>query len=149
MERIAYFFDGFNIYFSLKFRNYNKYKWLNYYKLAEVLTPRSKQIVSVNYFSAYQSWKLEKYKRHKKYVMALRVHKINVKLGKYKKVSRQCKICGKISNNYHIEKQTDVNIAVSILKGVLLDEYDTAVLATADTDLLAPIREIHNIPNPK
>ena len=55
MERIAYFFDGFNIYHSLDDdKKFHKYKWLDFYKLAEVFTKKSQEIVSVNYFTAYQ-----------------------------------------------------------------------------------------------
>ena len=36
--RIVYFFDGFNFFHSLRDK-YRKYLWLDYRKLAEVLTP--------------------------------------------------------------------------------------------------------------
>ena len=69
-------------------------------------------------------------------------------MGKYKRTTEYCKKCNKIYKG-HKEKQTDVNIAVKILKGALLNEYDKAILATADTDLLPVIRELKAIPSPK
>ena len=39
------------------------------------------------------------------------------------------------------EKGIDVLLAVDLVRGAYLDEYDTAVVASADTDLLPALRE--------
>jgi len=77
MERVSYFFDGFNNYHALDEKiEYHKYKWLDYYKLAEIFTKKSQQIVSVNYFTAYCNWKSESLIRHQNYVSALRIKNV-------------------------------------------------------------------------
>lgn len=150
MNRRAFFFDGFNIYHSLKDNlNYHKYKWLDYYALAKAFVTKKDEIVCVNYFTAYRTWKDDSYRKHRDYVEALKTRGVNVILGKFKTVSKYCKICNQVSRNYHEEKQTDVNIAIYLLKGALLNEYDTAILATADSDIVPAIRMIHSIPSPK
>jgi len=147
MERIAYFFDGFNNYHAIDEEEcYHKYKWLDYYKLAEIFTKKSQHIASVTYFTSYCNWKSESKKRHQDYVSALRTRNVNIIFGKFKRKTRKCKLCGGISNNYYEEKQTDVNIALYILKGAFLDEYDTAVLSTADTDLIPVIKTLRSMP---
>jgi len=149
MERVAYFFDGFNIYHSLDdVEEYHKYKWLDYFKLAEVYTKKSQQIVYVKYFTAYQYWKPNSYQKHQNYILALRTTPIEIIWGKYKKVTKHCKICDSVFSGY-AEKQTDVNISIHLIKGALLDEYDTAILATADTDLVPVVKELKKIPFPK
>lgn len=150
MDRVSFFFDGFNIYHSLKNNpKYNKYKWLDYSALAKAFVKKSEQIVSINYFTAYCSWKYDSYKRHQIYVQALKTCGVNVIFGKFKKVKRFCKICNKVGYDYHEEKQTDVNIAIHLLKGALLNEYDIAILATADSDIVPAVRAMNNIPVPK
>ncbi len=150
MKRVAYFIDGFNSYHALLENNsYKKYKWLNYYKLAEVLTSRNQTIASVNFFTAYREWVSDSFQRHRTYVSALQTTPVNIVFGKFKNTTRKCKICRRVSNKYHEEKQTDVNIALHLLKGAMADEYDRAVLLTADTDLLPAIRMIKNIAIPK
>ena len=146
MERIAYYFDGFNFYHSLQSNvlkpRYKDFKWFDYNKLCNVLTPKSKTISGIYYFSAYREWKTDSYRRHKNYVNALKTTGVQPVLGKFKKVTRHCVICGATSDKYHEEKQTDVNIALYLLRGALLDEYDTAILCTADSDLIPAIKEV-------
>lgn len=128
---------------------FHKYKWLDYRRIAEIFTPRSNTIVSVNYFTAYQCWKPDSFARHKRYVTALETRDITVILGKYKSKSRKCKDCGFISDDYHEEKQTDVNIALCLLRDAFLDKYDTAILCSADSDLVPIIAELKSMPKPK
>ena len=42
------------------------------------------------------------------------------------------------------EKMTDVNIATEMLQDAFLDKYDMAMLISGDSDLIPPIRAIHN-----
>jgi len=78
----------------------------------------------------------------------LKTTPINIIWGKFKKVTEHCKKCNKIYSGYK-EKQTDVNIAIRIITDALLDEYDTAILGTADTDLLPVVKKLKKIPTPK
>ncbi len=146
MERLAYFFDGFSIYHSLKYNSrYHKFMWLDYYKLAQIFTKKTQTIVSVTYFTAYSKWKLESYKRHQIYVSALRHTGVEPVFGNFKNKTIKCKICGGVSHKYHEEKETDVNIALAVLKGALLNEFDTAIISTSDSDFIPVIRYLRNL----
>lgn len=52
-------------------------------------------------------------------------------------------ITGKISTN--IDKGTDVNIAVEMLKHAYMNSYDTAVLVSRDADFSSVVRIIKNL----
>ncbi|RTY39567.1 NYN domain-containing protein [Chlorobium phaeovibrioides] len=51
--------------------------------------------------------------------------------------------CGHVRADYN-EKMTDVNIATQMLIGAYQDQYDVAVLVSGDSDLVPPIRHIHD-----
>jgi len=42
------------------------------------------------------------------------------------------------------EKQTDVNIATHLLVDAFNDKYDTAILISGDSDLVPPVKAVHN-----
>ncbi len=90
------------------------------------------------YFSAYATLKPHSMKRHKMLVDALLGRGVNVVMGKFKEKDRHCKICGAVFK-VREEKQTDVNIAVYLMKEAFADTYDTAILLTNDTDLIPAI----------
>jgi len=43
------------------------------------------------------------------------------------------------------EKMTDVNIAVEILKDVYQNEFDAALLISADSDLVPPVKTVREL----
>ena len=151
--RVVAFVDGFNLYHSLDYlergeteadrTKYRKYKWLNLRKLLENFIDATKEdLTRVLYFTAYPTWDPDKKLRHETYVSALRTVSIEVIFGEFKDSMVQCRVpkpsgCQEFYQA-HEEKQTDVNIAVSIME--LADEYDKLLLLTADSDQVPPIR---------
>jgi uncharacterized LabA/DUF88 family protein len=61
--------------------------------------------------------------------------------GKYQLNPRQCSQCG-FQDAVPNEKMTDVNIAVEILKDAYQDRFDVALLISADSDLVPPIKAV-------
>lgn len=75
MERLAYFFDGFSVYHSLKGNSrYHKFMWLDYYKLAQIFTKKTQNIVSVTYYTAYSKWKLDLMSGSRIHLFALNIY---------------------------------------------------------------------------
>ncbi len=146
MERVIAFIDGFNNYHSLIEAKLNNRKWLNYRSLPEAFTTRSTQnLVGVYYFSALVPWDQSKSDRHKLYIKALEFSGVNIVLGKFKKVTRKCQgTCKEIYHTFE-EKETDVNIAVAMLKMAMSDRYDTALLFSGDSDLLPAVKTVKSI----
>lgn len=152
-KRVVAFVDGFNVYHSLDLvergateaqrTQYRKYKWLNLRKLLEnFIDPSHEDLHRVIYFTAYPEWNPDKKLRHQTYVSALRTAKVEVVFGEFKSSMVQCKVPKPSGCNEFYEareeKQTDVNIAVSILE--FAEEYDKMLLLTADSDQVPALR---------
>lgn len=58
-----------------------------------------------------------------------------------KKKDRKCRHCSKI-NATHEEKQTDVNVAVSLFELAYEDVFDTVFLITGDSDICPAVRAV-------
>lgn len=134
-----------NVYHGLKEKaSHHKYYWLNYMRLAELYTPKSAQLDKVIVFTAYAKFAPGSYARHKQYVKVLRHSGVIMNWGKFKNTTRRCNLCGQRYAS-HEEKETDVNIAIELMKLAYLDEYDTAVVVSADSDLIPAIKCIHDL----
>lgn len=153
-KRVIAFIDGFNLYHAIhdlnkddktqRFTNSKHYlKWLDIWKLANALThPVNEELVAVHYFSAYADWISEDAKnRHKAYTAALRASKVNVVMGSFKAKPKKCPNC-KHEWVGHEEKESDVNIAITLLQSAYKDEFDIAIIFTADTDLAPAIKMV-------
>ncbi|MBI5653675.1 MAG: NYN domain-containing protein [Chloroflexi bacterium] len=55
-----------------------------------------------------------------------------------------CARCGHTHQTHH-EKMTDVNIAVEMMTDAFQDRFDVALLVSAGSDLVAPIRAIRQL----
>jgi len=138
----VYFFDGFNFYHSLK-EKHREYLWLDYWRLAEIFTPKTNKLSNVLLFTTYAKWRPESYMRHKKYLSVLRSRGVEIILGKFYKKMRGCQICGNLYEA-HEEKQTDINIAVSMLTWAIQDRFDELVIGSADSDLIPAIKALRS-----
>jgi uncharacterized LabA/DUF88 family protein len=140
--RAAAFIDGFNLYHAVDDSRQSQFKWLDLCALIEVFVPASQfDLVAVYYFSAYATWRANAYKRHREYVKALQANGVTPVMGQFKKKSRTCFSCG-AKWETHEEKETDVNIALYMLDGAYRDEYDRALLVSADSDLAPAVQMV-------
>lgn len=147
LKRVACFVDGFNLYHAIadlskagKQRHY--LKWLDLRKLTQAfIRPTTETVADIHYFSAYATWLPDAHLRHKQYVAALESVKVTVKPGQFKQKNRSCKQCGA---NWigHEEKESDVNFAVELLNRAWLEEFDRAIIVTADTDIVPVLQMV-------
>lgn len=140
-DKTAFYIDGFNLYHSLK----KDQRWLDLFALVNEFKNPKDSIETIKYFSAYCPWDSGKEKRHRNLVTIYEDLGITVVLGKFKKITRDCRhpVSG-CSGKYktHEEKQTDVNIALHLINDAWNDLFDKAYIVSADTDLLPAIRII-------
>ncbi|HEU4882328.1 MAG TPA: NYN domain-containing protein [Longimicrobium sp.] len=55
----------------------------------------------------------------------------------------RCPKCGEVSaHGYHVEKETDVNLACDMVAGAHTDRYDVAMLVAGDTDYVRAIQAV-------
>jgi uncharacterized LabA/DUF88 family protein len=140
MARVSFFIDGFNLYHALDNDvNLQRFKWLNFRRLAELYLRGQDTIADIFYFTALAHWDAGKVSRHKLFIQAQESFDVKTIYGKFKKVSKRCDVCGK---NYktHEEKQTDVNIAIKLFEQAKSDTYDNAVILSGDSDQVPAIR---------
>lgn len=141
-ERIIVYIDGFNLYFGMKQAGFDNFKWLNIRDLSESLLKLGKEIVGIKYFTSRVSNNPDKQKRQSTYIEALETVGIKIYYGHYQRDAIECRRCNNVWANYN-EKMTDVNIATQMLVDAFQDNYDMAMLLSGDSDLVPPIKAIH------
>ncbi len=143
-ERVVVYVDGFNLYFGLMEGGYSNYKWFDLNKLAHNILRINQKIIEIKYFTSRVSNDPDKQKRQATYIEALESVNIKIYYGNYQSDRTRCRQCGNVWPTFH-EKMTDVNIATQMLIDAFQDRYDMAMLISGDSDLVPPIRAIHEL----
>lgn len=144
MERVIGYIDGFNLYFGMKEKAWQEVLWLDVYKLIEGMIKPGQTLVAVNYFTSRVAKHPAKQKRQNTYLDALIAQKqVALHFGHFQAQTETCRNCGH-SYAYASEKMTDVNIATCMLSDAFAHKFDTAILVSGDSDLVPPVKAIHN-----
>ena len=145
MERVIAYVDGFNLYFGLKSKGWYRYYWLNIQLLAQNLLKPNQILLLTKYFTARITSPPDKQRRQSTYLEALETLKdFQILYGKYQLNPRQCSHCG-FQDEVPNEKMTDVNVAVEMLKDAYQDKFNVALLISADSDLVPPIKAVRDL----
>jgi uncharacterized LabA/DUF88 family protein len=147
MQRVIAYIDGFNLYFGLKSKGWQRLYWLNVQAAVHRLLRSDQKLVRTKYFTSRVSAKPhdpEKPKRQNTYFEALgTLSDFQMFFGHYLQRPVECWRCGAQRIDYD-EKMTDVNIATELLTDAFDDRFDTALLVTADSDLTRPIEVVRS-----
>ena len=148
MERVSFYVDGFNFYHALKRLKHTdsdwyKFYWLDFVKFFQHFIGSNQVLQKVYYFTA-TPLQLDKIYRQSNLLeanKALNPSRFEVIKGQFYEKQVRCKIC---RNLYTIaeEKRTDVNISVQMLGDCSINNVDTIVLVSADSDLMPPLQFI-------
>lgn len=144
MERVTGYIDGFNLYFGMKEQGLNDMLWLDPYALIENMLKPGQTLVGVHFFTSRisRTSNPSKERRQHTYLDALIARKnINLHFGQFQSQVETCRNCGN-SYQYANEKMTDVNIATQMLTHAFTNTSDVAILVSADSDLVPPVRVI-------
>jgi len=94
------------------------------------------------YFTSIVSQPADKRQRQALYLDALRtLPDFRIYFGHYLDETVTCRNCGQTHMAHH-EKMTDVNIAIELLVDAFEDSFDTALLFSADSDLVGPVKKV-------
>jgi len=146
-ERVIVYVDGFNLYFGMVEAGFGYCKWLDLNELTRNLLRPHQQLIGIKYFTSRVSNNPQKQKRQTTYIEALESTGIEVIYGQYQSNCIRCNRCGNRWNTFN-EKMTDVNIATYLLVDAYKDGYDTAMLISGDSDLVPPMKAVHqNFPH--
>lgn len=138
-RRAALYVDGFNLYHALDSLNRPHLKWLDLDALARELTPKSQRVSRVVWCSAYRPQMRAKLRRHQTYHDALEARGVVCRMGHFVVMSDGCNACGH-TWTVSMEKQGDVNLALSLVADAEDDLFDVAYLMTTDGDHAATAR---------
>ncbi|MEP7355652.1 MAG: NYN domain-containing protein [Anaerolineales bacterium] len=145
MERVIAYVDGFNLYFGLRDKGWKWFYWLNVQAMIQRLLKPQQALVRTKYFTAVVNYPEDKRRRQTDFLDALQtLPDFHIYYGHYLSNIVKCRQCGHTYTAYH-EKRTDVNIAVELLCDAFHDEFDTALLVTADSDLSSPIESVRSL----
>lgn len=155
--RVITYIDGFNLYFGLKESRYKRFYWLNIQDMVLKLLREYQKLVLTKYFTTRISGpekgdnsklaqNLEaKRCRQATFLEALEtLNEFIIFYGHYLRKKVKCFSCDRIWNN-HEEKMTDVNIATEMLTDAFENKFDTALLISADSDLVPTIKAIKRL----
>ncbi|QUB99009.1 NYN domain-containing protein [Cellulosimicrobium cellulans] len=140
-ERLAVYVDGFNLYHGLHDKWRCRFLWLDLEAMCRALRPRS-DLVAIRYFTAPVLNQPDAASRQSDYIAALKAHSSGIVSdiqGRYQTKEQVCRSCGSTYTRYE-EKETDVNIAVSLVADAAEGLMDSALLVSADSDLVPAIR---------
>ena len=149
MATVIAYVDGFNLYHGLHDRYRRRYLWLDLERLVQRIRPHD-QLLAVRYFTAIVRNDPPALARQRTYLDALSAHSsglVQVVLGRFQSRNVSCRQCGSNWTSYE-EKETDVNIAVSIVADAAAGASDLALIVSADSDLCPGIRTARSL-NPR
>ncbi|MFF2026701.1 NYN domain-containing protein [Streptomyces sp. NPDC058171] len=146
MSELIVYVDGFNLYHGLHEKYGRRFLWLDLEKLARTLRPRD-QLVKVKYFTASVMNDPDALSRQDTYLQALSAYSgetVEIVKGRYQAKRKTCRQCGGSWTHYE-EKETDVNIAVSLVADVATKAATSAVIISADSDLAPAVRKAKSL----
>ena len=141
MEKVIFFFDGFNLYHALANKRFYRYKWIDLTSLAEKFVTKKDKIEDIYYFTALAIWSPDKVRRHKAFIKAQEIKGVKTIYGEFRRRDKECRICKKTYQTFE-EKQTDVNIAIQLFKLSIQEKYDKALIISGDSDLIPAIEAV-------
>ena len=141
LERVNAFIDGYNLYHAIDNLRQPHLKWLDLRALCECFISRKTQrLEEVFYFSA-PTWKFESSRRQKAFWAALDTRNVTRIMGRFQKREQECKCCGS-QWTAHEEKQSDVNLGVTMVARGIDNRYDCAMLISEDSDFVFAVRAV-------
>lgn len=156
--RLAVLVDGFNLFHSIQDvvasrKDAGGLKWLDLWKLGESFKPQVSrggevELVSVDYFSAFANHKRVDDPghviRHQVYIRALKSRGVRCHMHRFKGRHRDCKLCSE-KIKFHEEKETDVAIAVQLVRIFVEESADAVLIVSGDTDLSPAVRTVYEM----
>ena len=145
MDRVIAYIDGYNLYYGLRAKGWQRFYWLNIPALARHLLKPGQALVTTKYFTTVVKYPDDKRRRQTVYLEALQtLPDLRFFYGQFLEDRITCHQCGHTYVTHH-EKMTDVNIAVELLSDAFQDRFDTALLISADSDLVGPIETVRRL----
>jgi hypothetical protein len=131
--------DGFNLFHAVAGLEREWLKWLDLWRLGQIIAPRSQVIRRVVWATAFRPSTKHEIARHQLYFDALQARGVTCLTGHFVVHADGCNACG---HTWQIaeEKQSDVNLALAVLDDAHENRFDVCYLLTVDGDHAATAR---------
>lgn len=134
--KIEIFMDGSNFFLAQRYEGWNLRLDLN--RLATRLSAGYHFVKLRYYTSPLPNPNGQRYRAQQRFFDELRKSsRIDLVLGRH-----EPRIDHVTGRRYHVEKETDVNLAVDMVVGASTDRYDVAMLVAGDTDYVRAVRAV-------
>ncbi|UKV15622.1 NYN domain-containing protein [Thalassospiraceae bacterium SW-3-3] len=135
INRAAVYIDGFNLYHPIHEMDEPHLKWCDLWKLSETFChPKALNLVKVVFCTAVPQFDVGKRDRHNTFN--------TVQLSKSVTILKGHHVFDPTNQKYS-EKQSDINVALSLMMDGVDDIYDYAFLVSADSDQAATAKFFH------
>jgi hypothetical protein len=140
LSRVVAYVDGFNLYHGMRAQYGRRYHWLNLEALCSRVLRPGQILAGVEYFTAKVRQPHASFLRQEAYLEALQAMcpRVSVHIGRFQQRTAHCRACGASWTTYE-EKESDVSLAVTLVRDAVQDRFDTALLVSADSDLCPAI----------
>lgn len=142
MKRVLVLVDGFNLFHAIRDLDPSLME-IDISALASRLTNRkSETIYKIQYFASLITHLNQKtIQDQENYLQKLRGSNVEVILGRFRPRTTVCPICG-AREVKHVEKETDVNIAVAMVSHCYEQKISKILLFSADSDMKGAILKV-------
>ena len=141
-SRVIAYIDGFNLYFGLRAKGWERFRWLDVVALVEFFIRPPQVLSDVRYFTAGTTHPPARYRKHTTYLNALRrARGIEAIEGKVEPRQMECPNCDHRWKR-HQEKQSDVNIAMMMMRDAYDGAMDEAFVVSGDSDLVPVVKHL-------
>ena len=145
MQRVIAYIDGFDLYYSLKSKKWDRFYWLDIQTLSINLLKPDQRLVATKYFTSRIGTPQDKSERQNKYFEALEtLPGVSIFFGHYHRTYRPCSQCG-FRYYANKEKMSDVNLATELLQDAFTGAFDTALILSSSSSLAAPIAAVKKL----
>lgn len=138
-RRARLYVDGFNLHHAILDLNRPELLWLDLMALGRSILPPSERLAGVVWVSAHRPQKRDRMISLAAYEAALGSRGVRCLMGHFVVHSDHCHACGHQWMDA-TEKQSDVNLALSVAADAAANRFDTAYILTTDGDHAATTR---------
>jgi len=143
--RVVAYVDGFNLYHGLRAKGWRRFYWLNIQALARQLLKPGQTLTATKYFTTIVKRPEDSRLRQAVFLEALQtLPDFHIQYGHFMEDTVTCRQCGHTYATHH-EKMTDVNLSVELMTDAFQDRFDLALVVSADSDLVGPLRAVRQL----
>jgi len=146
-KRVQCFIDGYNLFHGIDEAGDRSNHWVDLKKLCQRYLPKNTIITNVFWFSAKPTHLSKDVNdKYDNYSKALSMSGVSLVNGRFKRKPSKCEVVSGCGQSFmkHEEKESDVNLAITLVANACNNSFDIGIVITADSDLCPPIKYVRD-----